>query len=54
VGMFEITDRNEERLFKPLLPANRYIHEDEHIEWLKGRTRSVCRRVAWAKESYVT
>ncbi len=44
----QITDRNETRLFKPLLPVNRFVHEDEHIEWLKGRTRAVCRKLAWA------
>ena len=46
-----ITDRNESRIFKTLLPVNRYVHEDEHMEWLKGRTLSVCRKVAWSKAS---
>lgn len=46
---FVMTDRNENRLFKPLLSANRYVHEDDHIEWLIGRTRAVQSKLSWAK-----
>ena len=44
-----IDDQNTTRLFKPSLPMNQYVHPDDHLAWLRGRTITVCRKSAWAR-----